>query len=170
MSAPDMVAVPADVLARIEVEDFLYREAALLDEWRLEEWLDLFTLDCVYEVPATDLPDGDPARTFALIHDGRPMLEQRVIRLKKPTAHAEFPHSRTRRLLTNVRLLGSTEEEVMVGANFQVIRVRRGVQVSFVGRYEYVLRRTGGGLLIRHRKAILDQDTLDAQGKISIIL
>jgi p-cumate 2,3-dioxygenase beta subunit len=98
------------------------------------------------------------------------MLEQRVIRLKKPTAHAEFPHSRTRRLLTNVRLLGSTEEEVMVGANFQVIRVRRGVQVSFVGRYEYVLRRTGGGLLIRHRKAILDQDTLDAQGKISIIL
>ncbi|MDT7663767.1 MAG: p-cumate 2,3-dioxygenase subunit beta, partial [Pseudonocardiales bacterium] len=47
MSAPDMVTVPADVLARIEVEDFLYREAALLDEWRLEEWLDLFTLDCV---------------------------------------------------------------------------------------------------------------------------
>jgi p-cumate 2,3-dioxygenase beta subunit len=160
----------AELLLRLEVEDFLYREAALLDEWRLEEWLDLFTLDCVYEVPATDLPDGDPARTFALIHDGRPMLEQRVIRLKKPTAHAEFPHSRTRRLVTNVRVLGVGEGEVLVGANFQVVRVRRGIEVSYVGRYEYVLARTAAGFRIRHRKAILDQDRLDPHGKISIIL
>ncbi|WP_428339886.1 aromatic-ring-hydroxylating dioxygenase subunit beta [Mycobacterium sp.] len=84
----------AATLTRADVEDFLYHEAALLDEWRLEEWLDLFTIDCVYEVPAPDRPDDDPAETFALIHDRRPMLEQRVIRLTKPTAHAEFPHRR----------------------------------------------------------------------------
>lgn len=160
----------APAVSRADVEDFLYREAALLDEWRLEEWLDLFTLDCLYEVPAPDLPDGDPATTFSLIHDHRPMLEQRVIRLKKPTAHAEFPHSRTRRFVSNVRLLGTTDDEVMVGANFLVVRIRRGVEVSYVGRYEYVLRRTPAGLRIRHRKAVVDHDRLDPHGKISIIL
>jgi p-cumate 2,3-dioxygenase beta subunit len=171
MSELDTVGTAAtDTITRVEVEDFLYREAALLDEWRLEEWLDLFTLDCLYEVPAPDQPDADPGRTFSLIHDGRPMLEQRVIRLKKPTAHAEFPHSRTRRFVSNVRILGTTAEEVMVGANFLVVRVRRGIEVSYVGRYEYVLRRSVGALRIRHRKAILDQDRLDPHGKISIIL
>lgn len=161
---------PALSVSRLEIEDFLYHEAALLDEWRLEEWLDLFTLDAVYEVPATNLPDSDPSSTFALIHDGRAMLEQRVVRLKKPTAHAEFPRSRTRRFISNVRILGTTDEEVMVGANFQVVRVRRSVEVSYIGRYEFVLTRTHSGLRIRYRKAILDQEALDPHGKISIIL
>lgn len=160
----------AATLTRADVEDFLYYEAALLDEWRLEEWLDLFTIDCVYEVPAPDRPDDDPAETFALIHDRRPMLEQRVIRLKKPTAHAEFPHSRTRRLITNVRIISADSDQVRVGANFAVFRVRNGIEVTYVGRYEYELTLGADGWKIRRRKAILDQDVLDPHGKISIIL
>ena len=46
----------ADLPSRQEVEDLLYKEAALLDEWRLEEWLELLTDDAVYEVPPTDVP------------------------------------------------------------------------------------------------------------------
>lgn len=157
-------------ITRTDIEDFLYAEAALLDEWRLEEWLDLFTIDCLYEVPAPDQPNEDPAETFALIHDHRPMLEQRVIRLKKPTAHAEFPHSRTRRLINNVRILSREGDELTVTANFAVFRVRNGIEVTYVGRYHYVLITTDDLLRIRHRKAILDQDVLDPQGKISIIL
>jgi 3-phenylpropionate/cinnamic acid dioxygenase small subunit len=41
-------------VTRQEVEDFLYEEAALLDEWRLEEWLQLLTEDAAYYVPSTD--------------------------------------------------------------------------------------------------------------------
>jgi p-cumate 2,3-dioxygenase subunit beta len=160
-------------VTRAEVEDFFYYEAALLDEWRLEEWLDLFTEDAVYEIPATDLPghiESNTSRTYALVYERRTLLEQRVIRLKKPTAHAEFPHSRTRRLLTNVRILGAAGDEVMASANFIVFRGRNGRDVFYVGRYEYVLRRGSDGLKIRHRKAVLDQATLDPHGKISIIL
>ena len=157
-------------VTRADVEEFLYTEAALLDEWRLEEWLDLFTVDCLYEIPAPDRPDENPADTFALIHDQRSMLEQRVMRLKKPTAHAEFPHSQTRRLITNIRVLGSKGDEVRVGANFAVHRYRNGIAVTYVGRYEYRLIVTEEGLKIRHRKAILDIDVLDPHGKISIIL
>jgi p-cumate 2,3-dioxygenase beta subunit len=160
-------------VTRADVEDFLYYEAALLDEWRLEEWLDLFTDDAVYEIPATDLPghvESAASRTYALVYDRKTLLEQRVIRLKKPTAHAEFPHSRTRRLLTNVRVLGAAGAEVLVSANFIVFRGRNGRDVFYVGRYEYVLRRSSDGLKIQHRKAVLDQETLDPHGKISIIL
>lgn len=163
-------AIQVEQLTRGDIEDFLYDEAALLDEWRLEEWLDLFTIDCLYEVPAPDLPEEDPAESFALIHDHRPMLEQRVIRLKKPTAHAEFPHSRTRRLISNVRILDHDGDELTITANFAVFRVRNGIEVTYVGRYHYVLVATTEGLKIRHRKAILDQDVLDPHGKISIIL
>jgi p-cumate 2,3-dioxygenase beta subunit len=157
-------------LTRSDIEEFFYLEAALLDEWRLEEWLDLFTIDCLYEIPAPDRPDDDPGETFSLIHDRRPMLEQRVIRLKKPTAHAEFPHSKTRRMITNVRILDTQPDELKVGANFAVFRMRNGIEVTYVGRYEYILIPSSDGLKIKHRKAILDQEVLDPHGKISIIL
>jgi p-cumate 2,3-dioxygenase subunit beta len=155
---------------RADVEEFLYHEAALLDEWRLAEWLDLFTMDCVYEIPAPDRPDDAIENSFALIYDRRPLLEQRVIRLTKPSAHAEFPHSRTRRLITNVRILARTDDKVSITANFVVYRTQRGVQVSYVGRYHYVLAVTGAGLKIQRRRAVLDHDVLDPHGKISIIL
>jgi p-cumate 2,3-dioxygenase beta subunit len=157
-------------LTRSDIEEFFYLEAALLDEWRLEEWLDLFTIDCLYEIPAPDRPDEDPGETFSLIHDRRPMLEQRVIRLKKPTAHAEFPHSKTRRMITNVRILDTQPDQLKVGANFAVFRIRNGIEVTYVGRYEYILIPSSDGLKIKHRKAILDQEVLDPHGKISIIL
>ena len=43
---------------RLDVEAFLYDEAALLDAWRLDDWLALFTRDARYEVPSTDRPGG----------------------------------------------------------------------------------------------------------------
>jgi 3-phenylpropionate/cinnamic acid dioxygenase small subunit len=58
----------------------------------------------------------------------------------------------------------------LASANFIVFRGRNGPDVFYVGRYEYVLRRGPDGLKIRHRKAVLDQATLDPHGKISIIL
>lgn len=58
-----MVASTA-IITRAQIEDFLFEEAALLDEWRLREWLDLLTDDVVYEVPSTDVPDGDSRHTL----------------------------------------------------------------------------------------------------------
>ena len=47
-------ASPENLMLRLAVEHFLFEEAALLDNWRLEEWLALFTEDCLYVVPTTD--------------------------------------------------------------------------------------------------------------------
>src|SRR6266849_1285625 len=92
------------MITRAEVEDFLYHEAALLDAWKLDEWLALLTDDARYRIPSNDTPDADPANTLFLIADDMQRIRGRVGRLKDPHAHAEFPHSRTRRLITNVRI------------------------------------------------------------------
>ncbi|HET6258408.1 MAG TPA: aromatic-ring-hydroxylating dioxygenase subunit beta, partial [Pseudonocardia sp.] len=83
-----------DTALRSRVEDFLYAEAALLDEWRLDDWLQLLSEDARYEVPSTDRPDGRPDTTLMLISDTRPMINARVTRLNSRKAHREFPWSR----------------------------------------------------------------------------
>src|SRR6476659_9289621 len=95
----------ANQVSRQEVEDFLYEEAALLDSWRLDDWLALMTEDAVYRVPSNDRPDADPRDTLFIIADDIHRIRARVARLKKKDAHAEDPRSRTRRLLTNVRIV-----------------------------------------------------------------
>jgi p-cumate 2,3-dioxygenase beta subunit len=157
---------------RAEVEDFLYHEAALLDEWRLDEWLELLTDDARYQVPSNDAPSGDPASTLFLIADDIQRLRGRVARLKDPHAHAEFPHSRTRRIVSNVRMeLVPGTNYFLVHANFVVHRFRRGGQESqFVGRYRYQLRVVDGKLKIAMREAILDSEELGRLGAVSFIL
>ena len=97
-------------ISRADVEDFLIAEAEMLDEWRLPEWLTLFTDDAKYEVPCTDLPpDASPDTNLFYIADDRVRLGERVKRLMKRTAHAEFPHSKTSRMVGNVRIRSRTE-------------------------------------------------------------
>ena len=158
------------VISRAQIEDFLYHEAALLDAWRLEEWMELLTDDIVYEVPSTDLPDGDPETTLFLIADNALRLRSRVEQLLGKHAWAENPPSRTRRLISNVRISGAEGDTVHITANFVVYRMRYELVDTYVGRYEYTLVRQDGAFKIRKRKAILDLEVLRPHGKVSIIL
>lgn len=154
-----------------DVEAFLFREADLLDDWQLDEWLKLFLPEARYEVPATDAPDGRPEETLHIIADTMVVLAGRVDRLKSVQAYAENPHSRTRRFITNVRVLEASEDGVSVSANFMVTRARKGQTDTFIGRYRHVLRldiETGFRFLLR--RAVLDLDALRPQGRVSIIL
>jgi p-cumate 2,3-dioxygenase beta subunit len=169
-AATAVAARPTVGITRDEVEDFLYLEASLIDNWRLEEWIELFTLDCTYEVPATDSPDSDPGLTWSLIHDHRTMLEQRIIRLKKPEAHAEFPHSQTSRIIGNIRITDRLEQSLLVQANFIISRMKAGKFDQYVGRHHYELVPATEGFLIRRKKSVLAHDRLDPQGKISFII
>jgi len=153
-----------------EVEDLVYREAALLDEWRLEEWLELLTDDAIYEVPPTDAPEGDPRNTLYIIADDSLRIRSRVKQLLGKSAWAENPHSRTRRMITNVRVLGVDGDGIMVTANFAVYRMRYETVDTYIGHYDYKLLRFGKDLKIRVRRAALDNEALRPQGKISFIL
>ena len=156
---------------RAQVEEFLFHEAALLDEWRLDEWLALLTGDARYEVPSNDRPDADPASTLFTIADDIARIRGRITRLKDKNAHAEFPRSRTRRMISNVRIVGRSAGELRVEANFVVYRFRRDGSVrEYVGRYRYVLRAERGALRIARRQAVLDAMELGSMGLVSFIL
>jgi len=143
-----------------EIEAFLIHEAALLDEWRLEEWLALIAPDGRYLVPPLDAPDADHRDTLFLIADDRRTLASRVRQLLSGTTWAENPRSRTRRLITNVRLLATAKGEARVTANFAVWRFQHEQADVYVGRYLNVLVRSATGLLFRERCAVLDLETL----------
>lgn len=161
----------ATATLRGQVEDFLYAEAALLDDWRLDEWLGLLTPDARYEVPSTDRPDGRPDTALMLISDTRAMIDARVKRLNSRKAYREFPWSRTRRIVGNVRVLDSLASgELEVTANFAVYRSRGGHTQCYAGRYRYRLIPDGKTFLIAFRRTELDQETLDEHGTLSIIL
>lgn len=152
---------------RAEAEDFLYHEAALLDAWKLDEWLALFTEDAVYRVPSNDRPDGDSRSTLFTIADDINRLRARVHRLQDPNAYAESPPSRTRRMVSNVRVVAPLQVE----SNFTVHRFRRGGdERTYVGRYRYSFRVAGGKARIAVREAILDAMELGALGTVSFIL
>lgn len=152
------------------LERFLYEEADLLDRWQLHEWLELFAAEASYQIPSTDLPDGDPETDLFLVQDDRFLLEQRVNSLLTRAAHAEYPHSRTRRIVGNVRARDDGDD-VECRANFAVFRVRAGTLDTYVGEYRHRMRRRDdGGYQFLLRKAVLDLDALRPHGKVSIIL
>lgn len=156
-------------VTRAEIEDFLYEEAALLDAWKLDEWLALLTDDAYYRVPSNDRPESEPSGTLFTIADDMARIRSRVARLKDRNAHAEFPPSRTRRLITNVRIV--EEQPLRVEANFVVYRYRSNEDArQYVGRYRYVLRKEDARLKIAGREAILDAMELASLGAVSFIL
>lgn len=157
-------------ITRAEVETFLARDAWLLDTWQLQEWLGLFSPQARYQVPSTDRPDGDPVNSLYLIDDDFRQLGFRVKRFSLPQGHAEQPHSRTQRLVTNVLLHGEQDGALAVTAAFLIARTRHGLQDQFVGRYELRLVDDDGALKFIQRRAILAMPGLRPVGTVSIIV
>lgn len=153
------------------VGQFLFDEAALLDEWRLDEWLALFHPDAVYVIPSPENLSDDPATTLHLVHDSMDTLAGRVDRLKSKHAHAESPRSRTRRQITNVRVWHA--DGLAVRSTFQVTRVRGGAVDRYAGVYEHLLlpgADSGPRWLIGRRRVLLDHSIESAGGQLSVLL
>jgi 3-phenylpropionate/cinnamic acid dioxygenase small subunit len=164
---------------RHKLEDFLYLEAELLDERRLREWLDLFTDDVHYWMPVRHnlldrpkSPDEElskPGESY-YFNDSKESLRLRVERLYLKTAWAEMPPSRTRHLISNIRIKRDDGVEIEVQSNFMVYRTRMEKDEDlFVGMRKDTLRRVDGELKIARRTILLDQAVLAAKN-ISVFL
>jgi p-cumate 2,3-dioxygenase subunit beta len=166
-----MTVAARAVVTRAEVEDFLYHEAALLDDWRLAEWEALLTDDATYYVPPNDQLEGSHRNTLFLVADDRERIRQRVIRINDPNCHAEFPKSRTRRMISNVRIVAVEGDLITVAANFVCYRFRRYERIrEYVGGYRYVLRQAGDSFRIKERRVHIDAHELGNLGSVSFIL
>ena len=155
----------------LEVQNFLFDESALIDSWQLDKWLELYTEDAEYFVPPTDLEEGaSPENSLFYIADDRRRLEERVLRLNKKTCHSEYPRSKVRHLVSNIRVLNEVDNLISVDAAFVCYRSKDGITDMFMGRYDYVIKRTEDGLKIRSKSCHLDMDGLRPHGRVSIIL
>jgi p-cumate 2,3-dioxygenase subunit beta len=164
---------------RSEAEDFLYHEAELLDDWQLEQWAALFTDDAEYLIPPFAQPDADPRTTLFLVYDDRHRIGERAKRLLSRMGHSEFPHSRTRRIISNVRVAvsdtsgvsaASNASGITVKCNFLVYRSKGPVTDVYPGHSTYHLVRLNDEWKIRSKRAALDLASLRPQGRVSIIL
>ena len=166
------------------VEQFLYREARLLDSRQFDQWLDLFAEDVRYWMPtrtirypsiskAISIQDKSRYREdglskeneLSIMEETKETLTQRVNRLGTGMAWAEDPPSLTRHIISNIEVEeGESDSEVMVYSNYVVYRNRAGSEQDFyVGGREDVLRGVDGDWKIARRKVLLDQNVLLAK-------
>ncbi|WP_439589153.1 aromatic-ring-hydroxylating dioxygenase subunit beta [Hydrogenophaga sp.] len=163
-----------DLLARqtrSDIEDFLYREADLLDTWDLVTWRQLFTAECLYVVPNLALPSDAPVEsTLHLVVDDGHHLTERVKRLGKKTAHAEYPRSRGRRLISNVMIVERGDQYLRAQCNFVTYRTSQQTTDTYFGQHQYRFVVDGGVMKIQEKRTILDIGSLRPQGRLSIIV
>jgi 3-phenylpropionate/cinnamic acid dioxygenase small subunit len=156
----------ADPVSAAAVQEFLYREARLLDARKFGDWLELFCEDAVFWVPAVGMDrtytsEPDTSLNFIYIV-GRPGLEARVLRVESGGSLASNPLPHTRHLVTNVMVDTDGADEIQAFANSQVVAFceARGRQV-LNGSYEYVLRKEGSRLRIARKKILLLEYVID---------
>jgi len=145
----------------MNVEQFLYHEARLLDTQRYEEWLELFTDDATYWVPL-EQNQKDPLETSSIIHDDRTLLELRVKQARHPRAHARLPLARTVHQVGNVTVLSQTDSEIRVTSTLQLIEFRNEKQRVYGALVEHRLRRAGDSFRIAHKRV----DLVNSEGEL----
>jgi biphenyl 2,3-dioxygenase beta subunit len=159
----------AEMLTQFEVQRFLFDEAALLDTRQFDKWLELFTDDVHYFMPlrrtrsARELDqEFTKPGEMAWFDDNKMVLAGRVAKLATGTAWSEDPPSRTRRLITNVRVVEDLVSELRVESNFVLYRTRlKSEENTWIGSRQDTLRRTDdGGLQIAKRTILLEQTVL----------
>lgn len=151
----------------MNVEQFLYHEARLLDTGQLEAWLDLFTDDATYWLPL-ERDQKDPFETSSIIHDDRTLLELRVKQARHPRAHARQPLARTVHQVGNVLVLSEEEQEVRVASTLHLVEFRGEKQRTWGALVEHRLRRAGESYRIVHKRVDLANSEGELDG-ISIL-
>jgi 3-phenylpropionate/cinnamic acid dioxygenase small subunit len=159
------VATPIDL--RAEVEQFLYREAWLLDHGRLGEWLGLFTDDATYWIPL-QRDQTDPLTTSSIVYDDRRLLEVRVRQFQHPRAHARRPAPRTVHQVSNVHVLDAEDDALRVGSTLVLIEYRHERQRVWGALVEHRLRRTPDGLRIAAKRIDLVNSEAELDGVVCL--
>ena len=158
-------------LSRAEYEDFLFEEAAMLDNRRFDDWFALFTGDSVYEVPQAGVADdADSASELFYIADDHAKLRFRVERMQKTANHSEWPASVSSRLISNVRVTGTDERGVHVECRFITYRSKNEATDLYCGHHKYILRHVNGVLKIASKRTFIDMNSRRQQGKVTIFI
>lgn len=148
--------------------ELLYRESTALDQRNWNQWLDLYTEDAVYWVPAwrnEDEQTSDPnSEVSQIYHDSRTGLEERVMRVTSGKSVTAMPLPRTTHFITNIVATNADEPTIRVAANFmvQLFQPQRGTHYVNFGDYELRLAREGDRWSIAAKTVHLKNDLVPA--------
>ena len=150
-------------ITRTEIEDFLYYEARLLDDRKFEEWLECYSEDAEYWMPAWDVDDTltqDPQSEISLIYyPNRGGLEDRVFRIRTERSSAtSLPEPRTGHNLSNLEVLERREGEVDVRFNWITYYFRYNTTDHYFGTTWVTLDVSGETPKIAKKKIVLKND------------
>ncbi|MBJ3816313.1 3-phenylpropionate/cinnamic acid dioxygenase subunit beta [Shimwellia pseudoproteus] len=150
-----------------QIQQFLYREAALLDDWQFRPWLDLLAEDIRYTLRTTvnaqtrDRRKSIQPPTTWLFNDNKFQLERRVARLETGMAWAEEPPSRTRHMITNCQVTETdTPDTFDVRVNYLLYRAQKARdEAYYIGTRFDRVRRLGSddNWQLAARNIVLDQ-------------
>lgn len=147
--------VIGDLAERDRFRMLLEREARLLDQLRYEDWLSLYTAECIYWVPSTPQA-GDPRREISVMFDDRRRLEDRIFRLRTGFAWSQAPASRTVRLITNVEVFGTARGDARtLRSNFLISEFWGDETRVLTGWAGHRVVRDGEGWLIQAKQVNL---------------
>lgn len=161
------------LLLKQEIEDFLYLEADLLDQRKFREWLNLLAEDLIYFMPIRrnvkfgqheEKENTRQGEGISWFDEDKWTLTKRVEQVLTGVHYAEEPLSRVSHMVSNVRLLEISPDQVTVGCRFLVYQNRVEYEnYTFIGRRTDILRRNGNSWLIARRELILEQNVLLAK-------
>ncbi len=143
------------------IREFIYREAELLDDKSLTEWLGLFASDGIYWIPIDD--SQSPQATASLIHDDAISREERVHHLLHLSFPAQSPPSRTVHFVSNVRQVDENAGIHKVRSSQLIYETRPGDHTqlglgnlcAYVATVEHQLQEVEGELKIKLKKILL---------------
>jgi len=145
----------------MDVPQFLFHEARLLDSGKLEEWLELFTDDATYWLPL-EKDQQDPLETSSLVYDDKTLLGLRVRQARHPRAHARLPLARTVHQVGNISVRGEEKGEMTVQSNLTLIEFRNEKQRVWGALVEHRLRRENGSYRIAAKRV----DLVNSEGEL----
>ncbi len=148
-----------ELIEHHRIEQFLFLEARLIDERRFGEWVELWTDDGTYWVPANG-EHSEPERQVSLIYDNRARLQTRAERFASGKAYSQQPPPRTAHLVGSVTAadvagIGPGGRRWVVRSVVRVAESRPGRRVDWCGHVTHHLVECDGQLRIASKKVVL---------------
>jgi 3-phenylpropionate/cinnamic acid dioxygenase small subunit len=151
------VATAESMDLRSEIENFLYREARLMDHHKFEEWEALWSDKAVYWVPCAH--DSDPMTEVSLIYANRAGISLRLGRMKSKAMYAQDPRSICSRVVGNIEIYPRDDGGVDTYSTFNITEFKRRAnitrQITWSGHSEHQLSRHGEQWLMDYKKVTL---------------
>ena len=150
-----------------EIEQLLYRQAECLDNRDWQGFIDLFTGDGIYWVPASPeqtTGDGVPS----IFYEDRDLMSVRLRRLGHPHAWSQKTEWGTNHVVSNVVLEKQDPKtgDVVARSRFHMMEFRNDATRHFAGSYIHHLKKTKDGYRIKLQRV----DMVNAQGPYDYVL